>query len=911
MGKNYFLLLSIISLFINFSCSKEVVNIDNINHVDNLQDANYADDRLMILVSEDLAEMFENANSTKKHVSTIITTEELQGNTIKSVKRIFPFAGRFEARTRAEGLHLWYEVEIGENTALAVARQGFIKTDGIRLVERKLIPRIKYSSKPAVNTHDKASNSKASPIFNDPKLNQQWHYKNNGVTENFVKGADVNIMPVWEEGVVGNPEIIVAIVDGGIDLDHEDLVDNIYVNQAELNGVAGFDDDDNGFIDDINGYNHVKLSSNIIPSDHGTHVAGTVAAMNNNGVGVSGVAGGNGKKNTGVKLLSSQIFIMDENGSDNGEYNTSSNGVKYGADAGAIISHNSWGYSAPEIPQYEKDGIDYFIKYAGVDENGIQTGPLKGGIVVFSAGNASASYSSPGSYNALCVTAIGPDSKKPEYSNFGDFAHITAPGGNGDKWDINIGGVLSTLNDNKYGYLTGTSMSAPHVSGIIALYISKMISENKHIGLTPKMVIERLLSTTRSIEDLEPIFASKLGKGSVDAARFVGINTTTVPGDISNLAIKDFSVNSISINWTVAADVKGHKIFYSKDKLTSLDPKNPGDNVTVIDYGNNPLEGDILEYTIKNLDVLTKYYFAVVGWDYADNMSNVSNIASVSTLDNLAPVFEDEKGEVVTQVSEIILKGSETRKLIFTLKDPEGEIVETEHTKGSDAESVTYNKSTKKVIVFINGTRANAGTYTAKIIARDNYNKESILTISYTIESSPEPTIIKEFDDMSIVGLNKEISYDLLKFFSIEDNSKLDFDVNIDNQYIISYSLSGSDLVILSKNVGSSKVTITATNLSNKSVSTHFDISVENNAPPVVDNQTVTLYPNPLKDVLNIKTNAEKIDAIAIYNSLGALVLEAKNISGKQLNVSSLKSGIYSVDVTIAKKLTSRKIFKQ
>lgn len=111
-----------------------------------------------------------------------------------------------------------------------------------------------------------------------------------------------------------NKNVIVAVVDGGIDVTHEDLVGNLYVNELEKNGKPNFDDDGNGFIDDVYGYNFVEgdnvVGGTIEPDDesHGTHVAGTIAARNNNGKGVAGIAGGDGTPGSGVRVMSCQIF---------------------------------------------------------------------------------------------------------------------------------------------------------------------------------------------------------------------------------------------------------------------------------------------------------------------------------------------------------------------------------------------------------------------------------------------------------------------------------------------------------------------------------------------------------------------------------------------------------------------------
>ena len=142
--------------------------------------------------------------------------------------------------------------------------------------------------------------------MNDPLLQDQWHYQNDGTLAYSKKGADINLFKALEI-THGSPNVIVAIVDGGIDINHEDLAANIWINTAEKNGTSGKDDDGNGYKDDVYGWNFVDNSATIVPHSHGTHVAGTVAAVNNNGKGVCGVAGGSGHGD-GVRLMSCQIF---------------------------------------------------------------------------------------------------------------------------------------------------------------------------------------------------------------------------------------------------------------------------------------------------------------------------------------------------------------------------------------------------------------------------------------------------------------------------------------------------------------------------------------------------------------------------------------------------------------------------
>lgn len=204
------------------------------------------------------------------------------------------------------------------------------------------------------------------PKFNDPYLSRQWHYYNIGSGTKYKAGADINVVPVWNKYTAGSSNVIVSVVDGGVTTDHEDL------------GAVVIPGGSNG------SWNFVDGTANIVAHDHGTHVAGTIAAINNNGIGVCGIAGGE-DGNGGVRILSCQVFRYDETQKKNIGGNTSS-AIVWGADHGAVISQNSWGYDfetesqakGSSISSSDQAAIDYFIKYAGTDKSGNQSGPMKG-----------------------------------------------------------------------------------------------------------------------------------------------------------------------------------------------------------------------------------------------------------------------------------------------------------------------------------------------------------------------------------------------------------------------------------------------------------------------------------------------------------------------------------------------------
>ena len=449
-----------------------------------------------------------------------------------SFERVFPVDPRTEERTREAGLHLWYKVSFDENVDLDVAVKQLARLGEISKVQcNKRIYRIDNraarESLPFGVT--RAANAPDDQFFNDSLLSLQWGYINKG-GYSFVQdwagaeeGCDVGCEEAWTL-CTGNSSIIVGVMDEGVHWEHPDLRANIWENENEVYASTK-DNDGNGYKGDLYGYNFASdrgyiSTTSTNDTGHGTHVAGTIAAVNNNGIGVSGIAGGDAAAGKGgVKIMSLQIF--DDNRASTVAMEAKA--FKYAADNGAVIMQCSWGYNSaysnmmqgytpgPETEEeweslypLEKEAIDYFINNAG-SPNGV----IDGGIVVFASGNEFAGMSAyPGAYSkCISVSAVAADYTPATYTNFGVEVDLSAPGGDGDYYGKpgssydNGGMIYSTIvSEGKptYGYYEGTSMACPHVSGVIALGLSYAVEQCRHFRA--EEFIDLVYSTATNID---------------------------------------------------------------------------------------------------------------------------------------------------------------------------------------------------------------------------------------------------------------------------------------------------------------------------------------------------------------------------------------------------------------------------
>jgi serine protease len=561
-----------------------------------------------------------------------------------SFERVFPVDANTEARTREAGLHLWYTVKFDKSTDLKAAAERLKQLGEVTKVQTNgRIKRAYNTDSKRIYLSDKALQQKATRAAasgepNDPGFAYQWHYRNLGAGnygfENLndnqagaEAGCDVNAVEAWKT-CVGDPSIIVAVLDEGVMYTHPDLAPNMWCNPGETTQGAKADGDGNGYEGDLHGYNFVEESGNITWSDandsgHGTHVAGTIAAANNNGVGVSGVAGGDGTPDSGVKIMSCQIFSGQNSVTLAGE----ARAIKYAADNGAVILQCSWGYNSSESSELsgytpgpatekewaetyplEKEALDYFINNAG-SPNGV----IDGGIAVFAAGNEYAGNPAfPGAYSkCVSVASLAADYTPACYTDFGSLVTLSAPGGDleyygkiGETEDEywaetgeQKGAVLSTLVKNgqpAYGYMEGTSMACPHVSGVAALGLAYAVKQNRHyraadfISLMKKSVKDLdshyqngatktyyMNHTTvgASPETIElSKYIGKMGAGLIDAAQLLnGIQNKELSSEMKlpNMYVGIEKTTSLNLAAYFAGQTEGYSCSVANTSVAS------------------------------------------------------------------------------------------------------------------------------------------------------------------------------------------------------------------------------------------------------------------------------------------------------------------------------------------------------
>ena len=471
----------------------------------------------------------------------------LQDLGVEKLERVFPHAGAFEERTRREGLHRFYHVQFRADIPQTKAAEGLAAVPGV--------------------LYARSSHRISLRAFNDPYLPKQWHYVS-------TSGADINVQKVWDTYTKGKSSVVVCVVDEPVDPTHEDLKANLWTDES---GHTGYNFARNNY--------DLSIRSEYGDGDfgHGTHVAGTIAAVNNNGKGVCGIAGGDFAAGIpGVRIQSCAIYSGQKQASDK----QTAAAIKWGADHGAVICQNSWGYSADGFLDGEPDGeisaeelaafksssindvpdlkaaVDYFIKYAGCDNDGNQLpdSPMKGGVVFFAAGNENLDHDLVSPYEPIVsVGAYNHNLVKASYSNYGSWVDVAAPGGEGTKENNSIWSTVPvdpSISTTGYDGIdwAGTSMACPHASGVAALIVSYFGGP----GFTADRCKDILLGGLESFGGSKP-----LGK-KLDALAAFEYGIRTSGGDVeprlifseTDVQVKAHQTRTLSVLATGSATIR-------------------------------------------------------------------------------------------------------------------------------------------------------------------------------------------------------------------------------------------------------------------------------------------------------------------------------------------------------------------
>ena len=408
--------------------------------------------------------------------------------------------------------------------------------------------------------------------------------------------ADVDAPEAWAAGFTGSSSVVVGIIDTGVDYNHPDLAANIWTNPGEIPG-NGIDDDANGYVDDVHGYDFVGAGDSDPMDDngHGSHVAGTIGARGDNGIGVVGV-------NWDVKLMA--IKFLGANGS--GTTDDAIEAVNYAARMGVRVTSNSW--SGGAFSQALYDAIN-----------------ASGALTVAAAGNsANSTPRYPAAFdlaNVISVAATDHNDALASFSNYdAGWVDLAAPGVS----------VLSTYAGNTCRSLSGTSMATPHVSGAAALVLAA----------DPSLGTAAIKATLmNSVDPVASLAGKTVTGGRLNVARAVGapdlpVTDTVAPDQVTNLSASNPTPTTITLGCTATGDDGATGTAYAYELRLSTSPITDANWSGASPVGGEPgpaAPGTAHAFTVAGLLPSTTYYFALRVFDEAGNASPLSNVATATT----------------------------------------------------------------------------------------------------------------------------------------------------------------------------------------------------------------------------------------------------------------------------------------
>ena len=475
-------------------------------------------------------------------------------------------------------------------------------------------------------------------VPNDPRFAELYAMRNLGQTGG-LPGADIRATLAWDL-FTGDPNLKIGVIDTGIDWSHPDLAANIWTNPGEIAG-NGIDDDHNGYVDDIHGYDVVSHDGD--PMDdhgHGTHCSGTIAGVGDNGVGVVGV-------NWHLKLVGIKFLNAGGGGTTAGAIEA----VQYAIAAGVRLTSNSWGggdYSAALLDAINAAGAagQLFIAAAGNESSNMDLSPHY-----------------PAGYETPYVIAVGASDHTDHLAGFSNYGvngvDLAAPGVD----------ILSTFRGGGYEVHSGTSMACPHAAGVFALAAGRFpLASNLQLR-------ELVLSSCDSVPSLAGLIH---GARRLNAYQAILLPDSLPPAPVANLAVESVGSTALGLSWTASGDddtsgtAAGYDLRYS---LAPIDSGNFG-SATPAPTG-APLHSGLTEHVeVKGLAYNSTYYFALRVRDELGNASPISNFAYGATVGiphiEVTPASLTESlltGDV--RVQHLTIRNTGSGRLDFTVSSPE------------------------------------------------------------------------------------------------------------------------------------------------------------------------------------------------------------------------------------------------
>ncbi len=538
----------------------------------------------------------------------------------------------------------------------------------------------------------------------DPRFSSQWSLHNTGQAGG-KPDADLDAPEAWT--IETGNTVLVGVIDTGVDWDHADLAANIFVNPREIPGNQ-IDDDGNGFIDDVHGWDFINEDND--PNDdngHGTHVAGTIAAAGNNGVGVSGVAWS--ARIVPIKFLSAI---------GTGSVIDAIRAIEYATALGVKLTNNSWG------------GVGYSEAMQLAIESARDAGIL---FVAASGNNGLNTDSAPHYPSALPnenIIAVGSSDRRDERSGFSNYGAVTvdlfAPGSD----------IISTFPGDRYAIASGTSMAAPHVSGAACLIWAAAPA------LTVAEVKDAILASVDVVPELQGLVATG---GRLNLDRMLSQLDDVPPAAVLDVTAAEMGSNTASLTWTASGDDGVSRIASRYDLRYSTAPIDAGNfalATEVVGVPHPQPPGTLESFEIPGLDFNTPYYFALVVEDERGNRSPLSNVILAATLG--APQLDFAPGAF----ADSLLTGGTSAHVLVVRNVAEGTL-----DLAFDAASIpawlrvdpmtarVYAGQSREVRVTFDATRLSQGEHAGAVVMRCNDPAQAAVSIDVALHVTDAPDI--------------------------------------------------------------------------------------------------------------------------------------------------------------------------